>query len=1429
MAQITWNGGAGDDNFLTAANWDGGVVPGPSDDAVILTAVTVQANGSESVNSLTTGANTVVDITGGFTIAGAATGADPTGMSTNAGTIEISDNSTLLFDGLLAGTGTVALESTGDETNFLVGGTGAVLRSGGTLLLGDAANNRVYGQSGSNVLSNDGVIAGSGQLGVGQLTFENGGLVDATGTNSALVLNAATGNTGTLEASGTAGLTIQSTVTDAGGTIEAVGSGVAVNLQSADLVGGTLTTSKGGVIDSDSGYTNTLDGSVGAVTNAGSVVVQDNSTLGIIGTIDNTGTIALESSGDLTDLQVASAAATLTGGGVVLLGGASGNDRIYGASGNDVLINVDNTIEGFGQLGVGQLYLTNMSVVDATDSATALTLDTDTTNTGILEATGTAGLTIQSTITNSGGTIEAIGSGVAVNLQNADVIGGLLTTSKGVIASDASTTNTLDGSTDGAIKNAGSLVLQDDTTLNILGTIDNTGTISLETAGNFTDLQVSGTSAALTGGGTVVLGGTGSNDRILGASGNDLLVNVDNTIEGFGQLGSGQLIFSNDSVVDASDGTTALTLNTNTTNTGLLEATGVAGLTIESSVTNSGTIEAIGSGVPVNLQNAVLVGGVLTTSRGGVIYNDSGHSSSLDGSTDGAITNAGSLVLQDDSALYLFGTIDNTGTIALATTGSDTDLVVGSATATLTGSGTVVLDGASNTDRIFGVSGNDVLVNDETIEGFGQLGVGQLVFDNQSVVDATDSATALVLNAATTNTGTLEATGTAGLTILSTALTNLGGTIEAVGAGVPVNLRNADLVGGLLTTSKGGVIYSDSGYSNTMDGSTDGAITNAGSLVLQDNSALYVLGTIDNTGTISLATTGDDTDLVVGSSAATLTGSGTVVLGGGGGNDRIFGASGGDLLVNVNNTIEGFGQLGVGQLVFDNQSVVDATDSATALMLNAATTNTGALEATGTAGLTIQSTVTNTGGTVEAVGAGVPVNLQNADLIGGTLTTSKGGVIYSDSGYSNRLDGSTDGTITNAGSLVLQDNSALYVFGTIDNTGTISLATTGDDTDLVMGSGTVTLAGGGTVVLGGTSGNDRILGASGNDLLVNDETIEGSGQIGVGQLVLANDGTIVADGYLDLNATLQTAGSLVIAGTSSVLEINPADTDGEVRFAGPDGTLQLDAPNSFAATIAGFAQGDVITLEGDDATSAMLEGTTLAITLSGGMMLDYTLAAAIPGATAFVVPVGGGTDVEIMGGAPCFCAGTRIRTVRGEVRVEALVVGDEVITQLDGTPKKVVWLGRRRVFGTGDRDRALVDPVRVRAGAFGTVPVRDLLLSPDHAVFFEGVLVPVHLLIDGETIVQERHETVVYHHVELERHDVLLAEGLPAESYLDTGNRGKFGNAGLVQLHPTFRADGVGDLCAPMVLDGERLEAVRRARLAVARRLKRRVRVARRA
>ena len=188
---------------------------------------------------------------------------------------------------------------------------------------------------------------------------------------------------------------------------------------------------------------------------------------------------------------------------------------------------------------------------------------------------------------------------------------------------------------------------------------------------------------------------------------------------------------------------------------------------------------------------------------------------------------------------------------------------------------------------------------------------------------------------------------------------------------------------------------------------------------------------------------------------------------------------------------------------------------------------------------------------------------------------------------------------------------------------------------------------------------------------------------------------------------------------------------------------------------------------------------------------------------------------------PCFLRGTRILTARGEVPVEALRAGEDRVITRDGRPAPVVWVGWRELDPMRHPRPADVMPVRVRAGALAPgQPCRDLFLSPDHALAVRGVLIPVRYLLNGATIVQEeRAGRIAYFHIELDRHDILFAEGAAAESYLDTGNRAGFANGGAATaLHARFAPDEAAGLriwaaagCAKLVMAGPELTAARAA------------------
>ena len=198
---------------------------------------------------------------------------------------------------------------------------------------------------------------------------------------------------------------------------------------------------------------------------------------------------------------------------------------------------------------------------------------------------------------------------------------------------------------------------------------------------------------------------------------------------------------------------------------------------------------------------------------------------------------------------------------------------------------------------------------------------------------------------------------------------------------------------------------------------------------------------------------------------------------------------------------------------------------------------------------------------------------------------------------------------------------------------------------------------------------------------------------------------------------------------------------------------------------------------------------------------------------------GTGTDTY----AVCFTTGTLIRTARGNVAVEALAVGDLAVTA-SGTRSPIRWIGHRALDGRGRSLPHDQQPVRIRQGAFGrdasgaALPARDLMLSPGHPVLVGadadregGHLVPIMCLINGTTVERVAAESVTYWHVELDSHDILLAEGLPAESYLDWGDRAFFSQAPAHALaNPDFVVPGLAGRCRPVAVDGPVVEAERR-------------------
>jgi hypothetical protein len=179
----------------------------------------------------------------------------------------------------------------------------------------------------------------------------------------------------------------------------------------------------------------------------------------------------------------------------------------------------------------------------------------------------------------------------------------------------------------------------------------------------------------------------------------------------------------------------------------------------------------------------------------------------------------------------------------------------------------------------------------------------------------------------------------------------------------------------------------------------------------------------------------------------------------------------------------------------------------------------------------------------------------------------------------------------------------------------------------------------------------------------------------------------------------------------------------------------------------------------------------------------------------------------------CFEKNTLISTPSGEKLVSSLVIGDEVLT-VDNRNVKVQWIGRQTINPYFAKLNGNM-PVKICFGALGDgIPTSDLLVSPNHAMFIDGILVHALALVNGKTITQLQSwaGNVEYFHIETENHELILANGAPAETFIDNVSRKEFDNwAEYESLYPN---------AAPMIeLDLPRVKFARQLPKAISDRL----------
>jgi hypothetical protein len=322
----------------------------------------------------------------------------------------------------------------------------------------------------------------------------------------------------------------------------------------------------------------------------------------------------------------------------------------------------------------------------------------------------------------------------------------------------------------------------------------------------------------------------------------------------------------------------------------------------------------------------------------------------------------------------------------------------------------------------------------------------------------------------------------------------------------------------------------------------------------------------------------------------------------------------------------------------------------------------------------------------------------------------------------------------------------------------------------------------------------------------NTGTINGSGLFNSD---LINNGLIdVSGGLREINGTLSstlTGGGTINIESTGTLQLDKAVSGNTLNFKAATGTLTILNLGSVANTfdIASISSTDVINLPNAPAGFGLNYNTntgTLAITNGGSTVgqLVFTPTASLT--TNFF------KNVVLQ----CFASGTRIATPDGDRPVEALKAGDRVLIQ-NGEAAEIEWVGHRDLDCERHPAPDKVRPFRIAAHAFGRgMPNRQLLLSPDHAVFVDGVLVPVKCLDNGTTIQQMPVRKVTYYHIELRDHAIVKAEGLTVETLLPGGDKSVFAGSSVTAMYPdlsvrNWEAFGV----APLVVFGPELDAIR--------------------
>ncbi len=269
--------------------------------------------------------------------------------------------------------------------------------------------------------------------------------------------------------------------------------------------------------------------------------------------------------------------------------------------------------------------------------------------------------------------------------------------------------------------------------------------------------------------------------------------------------------------------------------------------------------------------------------------------------------------------------------------------------------------------------------------------------------------------------------------------------------------NSVSITGGTLTTSGNGVIDDAAGQYAYLTN-----VTNKGTYNILNNAETVISGTITNDGTISLLAAGNTTALDIAAGGATLTGTGSVVMGTGSMN-YIFGSSGATLTIDQG--ISGVGNIGDGSLILVNNNTIDANVSGDTLILQPDSSAAPSTPRPWKLPMAPPWNSTAARGRIPPARLPRPMvppscSSTSVSITGGTLSTTGTGVIDDAAGQNVYLT-----NVTNSGTYNILNNAATIVSGTITNTGTINLEAAGNTTELYLAANT-TFKGKGDIILG---------------------------------------------------------------------------------------------------------------------------------------------------------------------------------------------------------------------------------------------------------------------------------------------------------------------------------------------------------------------------